>query len=138
MSHFINRISLSFETLSSLTTSSLIQRCPENCPRQPSRWCTFGWFKSLADELLDYAYNIYRNKYVTEVPSGSLRRLDKLQNDCKSLMARCERACRAGDANDPLYFELVVDPFKPSSNVWPRKTGWKTRTNCTPKPEVGT
>jgi hypothetical protein len=28
-----------------------------------SRWCTFGWFRSLASELLDYAYDLYRNVY---------------------------------------------------------------------------
>ena len=79
-----------------------------------------------------------RNKYATEVPSKSLERLDELRNDRRNLMARCERACGGSEANDLLYFELVIDPFKLSINFFgPRKTGRKTRTNCAPKPDVG-
>ena len=83
-----------------------------------SRWCTYGWYESLASELLTYAYNLYRNTYAVEVPSKSLERLDQLQRDRKDLLALCDRASGGNDAHGQ-YIELVIDPFNLSINVWP-------------------
>jgi hypothetical protein len=85
-----------------------------------SRWCTFGWFKSLASELLDYAYNLWRKVYAADVPPQSPDRTDLLPRDRDDLLALCDRACGAENAIGE-YVELVIDPFNLSINIWPKE-----------------
>jgi hypothetical protein len=82
-----------------------------------SRWCTFGWFRSLASELLDYAYDLYRNVYVVDVPFGQIERLDAMQRNREDFMDMCDNGCGGANANGQ-YFELVFDPFKLSIIEW--------------------
>jgi hypothetical protein len=86
-----------------------------------SRWCTYGWFRGLACELLDYAYNLYRTVYAAGVPSQSLDGLDKLQSKREDILSLSERGGGAIDAGGQ-YIELVLDPFNLSINIWAEDT----------------
>jgi len=80
-----------------------------------SRWCTYGWFRGLARELLDYAFQLYRTVYATKVDRKALDKLDKLQRKRKHTLFL--------GGLDPRgqYVELIMDPFNLSINVWPDK-----------------
>lgn len=82
-----------------------------------SQWCTFGWFKSLASELLDYAYAVYRNTHAIDLPSESYSSLDRLLRKREDLLALCGAAGGALDDNER-YLELVIDPFDMRINYW--------------------
>jgi hypothetical protein len=80
-----------------------------------SRWCTYGWFRGLARELLDYAFNVYRDVYATKLDRKVLDKLDKLQKKRKGTLFF------GGLDPSGQYIELIMDPFNLSINVWPHK-----------------
>lgn len=82
-----------------------------------SRWCTFGWFKGLASELLDYAYNLYRNVYAKDLPPEAFKRLDEVLDGRENLLKLRYAGGGGTDANGT-YIELGVDPFGLEINVW--------------------
>lgn len=85
-----------------------------------SRWCTFGWFKSQASELLDYACDLYRNVYAKDLPSGCSARLGKLLKDRRDLLGLRYSGSGGLDSNRQ-YNELVVDPFNLVIKVRPEE-----------------
>jgi hypothetical protein len=88
-----------------------------------SRWCTYGWFRGLSRELLDYAFNLYRTVYATKVDRNALDRLDRLQRKRKDALFL------GGLDPSGKYIELIMDPFNLSINVWPYKPDEKDEQN---------
>jgi hypothetical protein len=87
-----------------------------------SRWCTFGWFKGQASELLDYAHRLYRDFYATDIHPESLQRLECLLHNRGDPLALRGAATGAMDSQGH-YVELVVDSFDLSINVWAEDEG---------------
>lgn len=83
-----------------------------------SRWCTFGWFKGLASELLDYAYNLYRNVYAKDLSPEAFQKLDQVLEPRDNLLD-LEYAGSGGVDSKGRYIELVLNPFSLEIMAWP-------------------